>query len=87
MKIYKVFDDEWEAIYGIEQLKDFATDQVLNCEDNFLQDNLEAYEDNWEEILKLANKILNERYRIQTLDEVKLVFQVRCFDIEEIEVY
>lgn len=87
MKIYKVYDDEWQDIMGIEQLKDFATEQVLNSEDDFLQDNLESHEDNWREILELANKILNERYRIQTLEEINLVFQVRFFDIEELEVY
>jgi hypothetical protein len=44
-------------------------------------------QNNWKEILELANKVLNNDYKIQTLEEVKLVFQVRLYDIEELEVY
>lgn len=85
--VYEVFDEEWSAILGINQLKEFATNQVLNSADDFIEENLKDYYENWEEILNLANKILFERYEIQTIDEVKLIFQVRCFNIEEVTVY
>lgn len=85
--VYEVFDEEWSAILGINQLKEFATCQVLNCADDFIEKNLKDSYENWEEILNLANKILFERYEIQTIEEVKLIFQVRCFDIEEVTVY
>lgn len=85
--IYNVFDDELSEIMGINQLKEFATGQVLNCAVDFIEENLKDYYKNWEEILNLANKILFEKYEIQTINEVKLIFQVRYFDIKKIEVY
>ena len=85
--IYKVYDEEYSEIMGINQLKEFATGQVLNSADDFIEENLKDYYKNWEEIINLANKILFEKYEIQTIDEVKLIFQVRCFDIEEVTVY
>lgn len=87
MKIYKISDDEWGEVFGEGQLKEFATRQVLNCEDDFLEENIKEYNDNWEKILKLVDKIINDEYVIKTLEEANLIFQIRIYNVEEIEVY
>lgn len=85
--IYNVYDEDWETILGINQLKEFATNQVLNNSDDFIEENLKDYYDNWKQIFNLVNKIIDEDYTIQTLKEACLILKVRSFQIEEIEVY
>ena len=38
-KIYRVFDDEWEAIYGKNQLIHFACEQIKEHEDDYIEEN------------------------------------------------
>ena len=88
MIIYRVYDDEWQDIMGIEQLKDFATEQILNTStDEFIKQDLSLYYDNWFEFVNLANKVLNDNYFIQTLEEAILALNFRDFEVEEIEVW
>ena len=89
-KAYKVSDDEWESIYGFGQLKEFAISQVYNSPDDFLKENIAYFTDNEEtqdKIVKLANKITKENYTDLTMEEITLILNNRCFDIDEITLY
>lgn len=87
IKVYDVFDDDCSVVMGINQLKEFAITQVIYNQDDFIEDNLECLFDDWKTIVNLANKIINEDYKIQTLKEACLILKVRSYQIEEIEVY
>ena len=81
MKVYKVYDDEWEGIMGSKQIKDFATSQIYNAPDDFAEENLKDYYKDYKSIVNLANKVLDDNYKIKTMKQVDKVFSVRYFEI------
>ncbi len=92
MKIFRVYDDEWEQIMGEGQLKEFVISQVWNCPDDYLKENLEYTLDSTQidKVLELSDMIQkcdDENYPTLSLDDIKLLLSARCFDLEEIEIY
>ena len=88
--IYKVSDDEWEEIMGEEQIREFAISQVFNSPDDFLKENVEFFTDDKEtqdRIVKLANKITDEDYTDLTIEEITLILNNRCFEVEKLNIY
>lgn len=86
-KVYRVSDDEWEEIMGDEQIREFAVNQVCDCPDDFLEDNIKGYYENEQGILDLADRILNKGYTNLTLEEVNMIFNVRCFEYKELNIH
>lgn len=87
MKVYKVYDEEWEEIMGKKQVIEFMTDQILN---NFCFEDIEdkdselyCYTSNFDR--KILKKIF-ENKKISFNEAVKIL-PVRSFYIKEIEVY
>jgi hypothetical protein len=72
---------------GFGQIKELATNQVLFYQDDFLEENLKDYHENWQEIFELAKKIIKEKYEIQTIEEVYLILKTTSYDVEEMEIY
>lgn len=92
MKVFKVYDDEWEQIVGEGQLKEFVISQVWNCPDDYLKENLEYTLDSTQvdkvlELTDMIQKCNNENYPELSLEDIKLLLSARCFDLEEIELY
>lgn len=95
MKIYRVYDDEWSGIFGSTQLKRFASDQVREHQDDFLEEN--GCYDNLGEKKKAKFKehvnlfdtsiLLKAGGYINDIRFAKWVLGVRNYEIEEIEVY
>lgn len=75
MIVYKVFDNEWENIFGPKQLIGFATDQS-DCLD---ESDLSGVSDEFRNTIK-EHKELN-------FDDAVMVLKLRQYDIEEIELY
>lgn len=86
MKVYRVYDDEWEGIMGSKQIREFATSQIYNAPDDFTEENLKDFY-NYKSIINLANKVLDDNYKIKTMKQVDKVFSVRYFEYEELNVY
>ena len=90
-KVYKVYDDELELVYGETQIREFAVAQVWNCPDDFLEENIfQAEGEDKDRLVKLADEInSNENFDVKnlTMKEVKLILTERCFDIEELDIY
>ena len=90
-KVYKVYDDELEMVYGETQIREFALSQVWNCPDDFLEGNINQAEgEDKDRLVKLAEEInSNENFDVKnlTMKEVRLILTERCFDIEELNVY
>ena len=92
MKVFKVYDDEWEQIVGEGQLKEFVISQVWNCPDDYLKENLEYTLDSTQvdkvlELSDMIQKCNDENYPALSLEDTKLLLNARCFDLEEIELY
>ena len=92
MKVFKVYDDEWEQIVGEGQLKEFVISQVWNCPDDYLKENLEYTLDSTQvdkvlELSDMIQKCNDENYPTLSLEDIKLLLSARCFDLEEIELY
>lgn len=89
--IYKIYDDEWEAIMGERQIKEFALSQVQNCPDDFLEENISQVEGkDKEKLLEVTDRILNSRNFFAndlTAKEVGLILTERCYDVEKLNVY
>lgn len=75
MIVYKVFDDEWENIFGPKQLIDFATDQS-GCLD---ESDLSCVSDEFRNTIKEHKKL--------SFDDAVMVLKLRQYDIKEIELY
>lgn len=75
MKAYKVFDEDWEDIMGPKQLISFATDQSSELDDY----DLSSVSDEFKETIQ-QNKELS-------FDDAVMVLKLRCFNIEEMELY
>lgn len=90
MKIYKVYDDEWEAIYGKQQLLKFASEQVQNAPDDFIEENDAFYgldKQTTENYKKLVVKCESGEV-VNDFEFAKWAIEdVRHFEIEEINVY
>ena len=88
-KVYKVYDDELEMVYGETQIREFAISQVFNCPDDFLKENITQVEDK-DRLVKLAEEITNNKNfdtKDLTMKDVRLILTERCFDIEELDIY
>ena len=95
MKIYRIYDDEWEAIYGSTQLKVFASQQVREHPDDFIEEN--GCYDNLDNKKKEKYKTHVKNFDTSTIlqaggfiDDIrfaKWVLDVRNYTIEEINVY
>ena len=90
-KVYKVYDDELEMVYGETQIREFAVSQIYNCPDDFLEENMFQTEgEDKDRLVKLAEEInSNENFDVNnlTMKEVRLILTERCFDIEELDIY
>lgn len=75
MTVYRVFDDEWEDIFGPRQLIGFARDQLSELDEN----DLSCVSDEFRERIQ-QNKELS-------FDDAVMVLKLRAFDIEETELY
>lgn len=75
MKAYRVFDGDWEDIMGPKQLISFATDQSSELDDY----DLSGVSDEFRETI-LQNKELS-------FDDAVMVLKLRCFDIEEMNIF
>ena len=87
MKVFKVFDEEWEEIMGRKQLIEFVTYQI---QDNFIMEDIENKDSDLyaytEDVpTDLVKKVL-EGGKI-TLEEAIKLLPVRAFDITELELY
>lgn len=87
MRIFKIYDEEFEQIVGQKQLKEFAVEQVQNASDDYLAENLDMTNPNMERIVKKAEEILTDKYCLITIEQAKQIIAVRNFEIEEIEVF
>ena len=88
--VYKIYDDNWEAIMGEGQLREFALSQVHNCPDDFLEENINQVEGkDKEKLLEVVNRIQGRNFFAYdlTAKEVGLILTERCFDIEKLNVY
>lgn len=83
MKVFRVYDDDWQDIFGIKQLKEFATEQVLNCSD--IQNIADSFYD--KRTQNLVNKIIEKNYKIKTMKEVNIILNLRDYEIDTIIVY
>ena len=90
-QIYKVSDDDWEAIMGEGQIREFAVSQVQNCSDDFLEENIsQVADEDISKLIEVADKILNsENFMASelTYKEVELILTDRCYDIEKLNIY
>ena len=91
MKVYKVYDynEEFEIIVGEKQLCEFAESQVYNAYDDFIDENLSDNK-NKKTIIELVNKISEsdiDTCVVETSEQAKMLLEVRCYDIEEYNVY
>lgn len=90
MKIYKVYDDEWEAIYGKQQLLKFASEQVQNAPDDFMEEN-DAFYGLDKQTTKNYKKLVVKCESGEVVNDFEFVKwaieDVRHFEIEEINVY
>ena len=90
-KVYKVYDDELELVYGETQIREFAVSQVWNCPDDFIKENIfQTEEKDVDRLVKLAERISsNENFDVKdlTMKDVRLILNERCFDIEELDIY
>lgn len=75
MIAYKVFDDEWEDLFGPKQLIDFATDQSSELDDY----DLSGVSDEFRNTIKEHKEL--------SFDDAVMVLKLRQYDIEEIELY
>lgn len=75
MIAYKVFDDEWEDLFGPKQLIDFATDQLSELDDY----DLSGVSDEFRNTIKEHKEL--------SFDDAVMVLKLRQYDIEEIELY
>ena len=103
MQVFKIYDDEWSQIAGENQLKEFALYQLGMCfpseEDEELQYNIKTFidEDRQSTITELITEFYsnpNNRLFLNTefahklsIQEAKELLQLRCFDVEEIEIW
>lgn len=87
MKVYKVFDEEFEQLVGEKQLNDFAISQVYNCYDEYLEEYIEEIFVNSAEILELTKQIVENKLEVLTVEQSKTLLHIRGFEVEEIEVY
>lgn len=75
MIVYKVFDDEWEDIFGPKQLIGFATDQLSELDESDLSCVSDEFRNTIQEHKELS------------FDDAVMVLKLRQYDIEEIELY
>lgn len=92
MKVYKVYDydDGFEIIVGEKQLCEFAESQVYNAYDDFIDENLSDNDENKKTIIELVKKISEsdiDTCVVETFEQAKMLLTVRCYDIEELNVY
>ena len=78
-KAYYVTDDEFNGLFGEEQLREFAISRIVDC------DFIPADEDANGEDDKRAIKILKEYEATETianLDDVKFIIEYHNYEIE-----
>ena len=78
IKIYKVYDDEWEDIMGNKDLQDFALMQLMNKYDDLDSD------DKTKDLKKIARKVFKNDYTDLTMDEIDVIFATFDFEYEEL---
>lgn len=90
MKIFKIYDDEWEAIFGKKQLLKFASEQVQNASDDFIEENDAFYgldEQTTENYKKLVARCESGEI-VNDFEFAKWAIEdIRHYEIEEIDVY
>ena len=86
MIVYKVYDDEWNDLFGKNQLCDFTTTWVCEHEDDYLPENLKLFYEPKQvrEITKLVKTVVNGEY-VKTVKQAKLLLSVCSFKINELD--
>lgn len=86
--VYKVYDDEYSTLCGKGQLGEFATQQICNAPDDFLEENLRYILEPKQirTILKLVGKV-EKGESVTSVDHSKLICKVRNYNVREIEIY
>lgn len=89
MRVFRVFDDEWEQIMGEEQLKGFAYERILNSnllDEKELQDEDEVNGISSKAILEIIRES-NMRGGVQSIDSAIMLLNYDCYDIEVLNIY
>jgi oligoribonuclease NrnB/cAMP/cGMP phosphodiesterase (DHH superfamily) len=96
-KIYKLYDDEFEMIINIKQLKEFAFEQlkekINTCDDEEIEDDIKMYiaEEYKEKVRDIIKLFPNDNAVMQILqnatDELIIeTLKLRYYDVQTIEV-
>ena len=88
-KVQLVYDEEYKQICGKGQLGEFATEQIFNAPDDFIEENLvRRFEPTQIKIIqKIVNYVTNKNETITNVNHAKLICDVRLYKVKEIEVY
>ena len=90
MKVYKVYDTEWEEIMGKGQVIEFMINQILN---NFVIDDLNDKESDLycyiNKLTKIQKNIIEKIFNNEkiTFKQAIEILPIRDFYIKEIEIY
>ncbi len=90
--IYKIHDDEWEEIMGVQQLKKFAIYQMGEkfnyCDDEEIQEHIKIYvsDEYQDQIREIINMFPDDDKVFQSLTPELAIelLKLRYFDVEEI---
>lgn len=87
MKVYRVYDDEWEEIMGEKQVIEFMTDQILSnfCKEDLKDEDSDIYCYTTDFNRGIVQKIFDNKEI--TLQEAIDILPVRDFYVKEIEIY
>lgn len=93
MKVYKVYDDQWEGIMGSGQLKEFCYDQThefLNAyEEEYDKDSIESLSDLAKNVIEDIKTGVTEDSFVDNVGvgvAIELL-TLRCFDVDELNIY
>jgi hypothetical protein len=83
MRIFEVYDEEWSAVYGEEQLKNFVIDHILNDDKEDLQDRACGTG-----VESLIQKIYNTKFETElTVEQALMLLEPMLFECKELVVY
>ena len=89
-KVFKVYDEEWEAIVGEVQLREFAVQQVQCSPDDYIEENIwQAKDEDKPMLLEVVQRIWDNKVEPKDLTdkEVELILTERSYEIEELNIY
>lgn len=89
MKVYKIYDEDYEELAGEIQLGDFVAREVCDNSDSYEAEVLEEEGYASKEIKKIRSlvEIIESGGHTTKVKEVELLLKVRGYNLEEIELY